>query len=191
MRRLPRRAGAHRWVKSKMAGTRQLMAVIFNSYPAADRIGDGEQPAGSLGRHLRAVPLRARSRSAPRLRVITKFKDDEANTRTETVLMMLVGGGDPAASTARTWGRAFISATPPRIRSARDHSVGRISEQRRPGHANLSRRRRQAGGRRARCHRSRCSASIATIGRRMPSRSGPRRGRRHGEWPDPSQSCRS
>ena len=29
----------------------------------------------------------------PRLRVITKYKDDEANTRTETVLMMMVGGG--------------------------------------------------------------------------------------------------
>src|SRR4029077_5930277 len=31
--------------------------------------------------------------TAPRLRVFSQFKDDEANTRTETVLMMLVGGG--------------------------------------------------------------------------------------------------
>lgn len=29
----------------------------------------------------------------PRLRVLSNFKDDEANTRTETVLTMLVGGG--------------------------------------------------------------------------------------------------
>jgi formate-dependent nitrite reductase cytochrome c552 subunit len=29
----------------------------------------------------------------PRLRILTKYKDDEANTRTETVLTMMVGGG--------------------------------------------------------------------------------------------------
>jgi hypothetical protein len=29
----------------------------------------------------------------PRLRIITKYKDDEANTRNQTVLMMMVGGG--------------------------------------------------------------------------------------------------
>ena len=30
----------------------------------------------------------------PRLSILSSFKDDEANTRTETVLMMLVGGGN-------------------------------------------------------------------------------------------------
>ena len=32
----------------------------------------------------------------PRLRVFSKFNDDEAKTRTETVLMMFVGGGKSA-----------------------------------------------------------------------------------------------
>ena len=41
---------------------------------------------------MRAVPF-ARKVIGERLRIITKFKDDEANTRNETVLMMLVGGG--------------------------------------------------------------------------------------------------
>ena len=53
----------------------------------------------------------------PRLR-ISSFKDDEANTRTETVLMML-GRRNPAAFMERTWGRASTSATRPRIRKGR------------------------------------------------------------------------
>ena len=44
--------GATGWVKSKMAGTRQLMGVMLNNYPAAHRIGHGEQPAGLLRRYL-------------------------------------------------------------------------------------------------------------------------------------------
>ena len=75
-----------------MAGTRQLMAVIFNTFPAADRIGHGKQPAGFFGRDLRAVPCARKGYRRPSA-CITSFKDDEANTRTETVLMMLVGGG--------------------------------------------------------------------------------------------------
>jgi nitrate/TMAO reductase-like tetraheme cytochrome c subunit len=84
--------GASGWVQSKMAGTRQLAAVVFNSYP---------RPIESAMESNRLVSsadtceqCHAREKSiGPRLRVISKFKDDEANTRTETVLMMLVGGG--------------------------------------------------------------------------------------------------
>src|SRR6202162_5964875 len=84
--------GASGWVQSKMAGTRQLAAVVFNSYP---------RPIESAMENNRLVSsadtceqCHAREKSiGPRLRVISKFKDDEANTRTETVLTMLVGGG--------------------------------------------------------------------------------------------------
>jgi nitrate/TMAO reductase-like tetraheme cytochrome c subunit len=84
--------GASGWVQSKMAGTRQLAAVVFNSYP---------RPIESAMESNRLVSsadtceqCHAREKAiGPRLRVISKFKDDEANTRTETVLTMLVGGG--------------------------------------------------------------------------------------------------
>ncbi len=84
--------GASGWLNAKMAGTRQLMAVTFNTFP---------RPIESAMENNRLVSsadtceqCHAREKSiAPRVRVISKFKDDEANTRTETVLTMLVGGG--------------------------------------------------------------------------------------------------
>ena len=48
--------GATGWLKAKMAGTNQLIAVAFNTFPRPHRIRLGEQQAGFLGRHLRAVP---------------------------------------------------------------------------------------------------------------------------------------
>lgn len=84
--------GAGGWVRAKMAGTRQLMGVIFNNYPRpiesameSNRLVSSPETCEQC--HARAKPI------GPRLRVISKFKDDAANTRTETVLMMLVGGG--------------------------------------------------------------------------------------------------
>jgi len=84
--------GALGWLQSKMAGTRQLAAVVFNSYP---------RPIESAMENNRLVSsadtceqCHAREKSiGPRLRIISKFKDDEGNTRTETILTMLVGGG--------------------------------------------------------------------------------------------------
>jgi formate-dependent nitrite reductase cytochrome c552 subunit len=84
--------GASGWLKAKMAGTHQLMGVIFNTYP---------HPIESAMENNRLVSsadtceqCHAREGvTGPRLRIITKYKEDEANTRTETVLMMLVGGG--------------------------------------------------------------------------------------------------
>jgi nitrate/TMAO reductase-like tetraheme cytochrome c subunit len=84
--------GASGWVKSKMAGTRQLMGVVLNNYP---------RPIESAMESNRLAPStetceQCHSRdkfAAPKLRVITKYKDDEANTRNETVLMILIGGG--------------------------------------------------------------------------------------------------
>src|SRR5258708_6895762 len=84
--------GATGWAKSKMAGTRQLAGVVFNSFP---------RPIESAMESNRLVPAeetceQCHSRDkfvAPSLRILTKYTDDEANTRTETVLMMLIGGG--------------------------------------------------------------------------------------------------
>lgn len=83
--------GATGWAQSKIAGTRQLMNVMFNSFP---------RPIESAMESDRLVPsadtcehCHAREKMIDeRLRVITHFKDDDANTRSETVLMMRVGG---------------------------------------------------------------------------------------------------
>jgi hypothetical protein len=84
--------GASGWVSSKMAGTRQLMGVMLNSYPQpiesameSDRLVASAETCEQCHSREKAI--------GERLRVISKFKDDESNTRNETVLMMLVGGG--------------------------------------------------------------------------------------------------
>jgi hypothetical protein len=85
-------SGASGWLKAKMAGTRQLMAVTFNNFPRpiesameSDRLVSSAETCEEC--HAREKVI------GPRLRVFSRFKDDEANTRTETALMMLVGGG--------------------------------------------------------------------------------------------------
>ncbi len=81
--------GASGFIKAKMAGTRQLMAVILNNYPRpiesameSNRLVSSAETCEQC--HQRNKPM------SPRLRVITKYKDDEANTPTQTVLMMMV-----------------------------------------------------------------------------------------------------
>lgn len=84
--------GAAGWVKAKTAGTRQLFAVLLSNFP---------RPIESAMERNRLVSsaetceqCHARDKViGPRLRTLTKFKNDEHNTRTETVLMMKVGGG--------------------------------------------------------------------------------------------------
>jgi hypothetical protein len=81
--------GAGGWVKAKMSGTRQLMGVMLNNY---------SRPIESAMESNRLVlsaetceGCHARGKSmGPRLRVISKFQDDAANTRSETVLMMRI-----------------------------------------------------------------------------------------------------
>ena len=85
--------GAAGWVESKRAGTRQLMDVVFNRvrYPIESAIESN-----------RLVPSRGTCEQCHwpqkfdtvKLRVLFHFKDDAANTQTQTVLMMLTGGGD-------------------------------------------------------------------------------------------------
>ncbi len=84
--------GAQGWLRAKTAGTRQLMAVVLNTYPRPIESGlESNRLAPSA---LTCERCHERNRYfGPRLRTITHFKDDEMNTRTETVLVMMVGGG--------------------------------------------------------------------------------------------------
>jgi hypothetical protein len=84
--------GATGWLKAKTAGTRQLLAVVLNNF---------SRPIESAIESNRLAPsadtceqCHAREKVVgPRLRILTKFRDDQKNTRTETVLTMKVGGG--------------------------------------------------------------------------------------------------
>jgi nitrate/TMAO reductase-like tetraheme cytochrome c subunit len=83
--------GVGGWVESKMAGTRQLVEVIFNSHPRpiptaleTNRLVPSAETCERC--HWRDKP------SAVRLRLISKFAEDEANTESQTVLTMMVGG---------------------------------------------------------------------------------------------------
>ena len=83
--------GAKGWIESKMSGTRQLVEVVFNSYP---------RPIPSAIETDKLVPSRETCERchwpekfvSARLKVIPKFAEDEANTPSQTVLMMMVGG---------------------------------------------------------------------------------------------------
>jgi nitrate/TMAO reductase-like tetraheme cytochrome c subunit len=84
--------GAAGFVAAKMAGTRQMIEVVFNTFP---------RPIESAIESNRLAPsvdtcenCHSRTKdSGTRLRVIAKYKDDEANTPSFTVLNMMVGGG--------------------------------------------------------------------------------------------------
>jgi nitrate/TMAO reductase-like tetraheme cytochrome c subunit len=84
--------GATGWLAAKMAGTRQLIGVVLNNYPRpiesameSNRLASSADTCEQC--HTRGKVI------GPRLRIRSSFNDDKANTRTETVLMMLVGGG--------------------------------------------------------------------------------------------------
>jgi hypothetical protein len=85
--------GAAGWLESKMNGTRQLVDVAFNRY---------HRPIESAIASNRLVPSRLTCEQchwpqkfdSVKFRVIYHFQDDANNTQTQTVLMMLTGGGD-------------------------------------------------------------------------------------------------
>jgi hypothetical protein len=84
--------GATGFVKAKMNGVHQLMGVIFNNYPRPIESAMENNKLVSSAEtcqhcHAREKPI------GPRLRVISSYKDDAANTRTQTVLLMHIGGG--------------------------------------------------------------------------------------------------
>lgn len=83
--------GAEGWVTSKASGIRQLIETVLRTSP---------KPIPSAIESNRLVPARETCENCHwpqkfegvRLRVITKYADDEANTRSQTVLLMLIGG---------------------------------------------------------------------------------------------------
>jgi len=84
--------GAEGWIKAKTAGMRQLMGVLLNNYPRpvpsaleSGRLASSAETCEQC--HARETNI------GSRLRIIPTFAEDEKNTRSETVLMMLVGGG--------------------------------------------------------------------------------------------------
>jgi len=84
--------GATGWFQSKMAGTRQLIGVVLNNYPRPIQSAMESNRLVSSADTCEQCHARGKV-IGPRLRVRSGFSDNEANTRTETVLMMMVGGG--------------------------------------------------------------------------------------------------
>jgi hypothetical protein len=84
--------GADWFVKSKISGSWQLVSVAFNLYPrpiptpvenlrpARDTCEQCHQPTRFVGE---------------RLKIITRFTEDEKNTAKKSVLMMKIGGAQP------------------------------------------------------------------------------------------------
>jgi hypothetical protein len=83
--------GASWFVKSKLSGAWQVVSVTFGLYP---------KPIPAPVENLRPARETCEACHWPqkfggdRLRVIPKFGEDEKNTRTDTVLLMHVGGGN-------------------------------------------------------------------------------------------------
>jgi hypothetical protein len=84
--------GATGWFHAKMAGTNQLFAVMFNTFPRPIESAMEDNKLVSSAATCEQCHSRERV-VGPRLRIITEYKDDETNTRNQTVLMMMVGGG--------------------------------------------------------------------------------------------------
>jgi len=87
--------GAGGWISSKASGLRQLVETVLNTTP---------KPIPSAIESDRLIPARETCENChwPQkfagvtLRVINKYAEDEANTRTQTVLLMMVGGSRTA-----------------------------------------------------------------------------------------------
>jgi len=83
--------GASWFVRSKLSGVGQVFAVMLNTYP---------RPIPVPVHNLRPARETCEACHWPqkygedRVRVISKFAEDEANTVTKTVLLMKIGGGN-------------------------------------------------------------------------------------------------
>ncbi len=84
--------GTTGWLRGKMAGTRQLMEVLFNSYPRPIESALESNRLVSSAQTCEQCHARQKYFGAE-LRLITKYQPDENNSKTDTVLTMLVGGG--------------------------------------------------------------------------------------------------
>lgn len=96
--------GAVGWLESKTAGTRQLMDVVFHRvhYPIESAMESKRLVSSSDTCEECHWPQKF---DAVKLRVIFHFQNDAANTQTQTVLMMLTGGGDLGGIHGKHFGR--------------------------------------------------------------------------------------
>jgi len=131
--------GASGWFKAKMAGTNQLIAVVFNTFPRPIESALEDNRLVSSAATCEQCHARNLFIGSP-LKVITKYNEDETNSRTETVLMMQVGGGRFGGIHGAHMGPGVQIRYAPRTRNAK-RSVGGISQHRHQRDANLSRRR--------------------------------------------------
>lgn len=83
--------GASWFVRSKLSGARQVFAVTFGTY---------SRPIGTPVHNLRPARDTCEQCHWPdrfggdRLRILSKFSEDEKNTESKTVLLMHIGGGN-------------------------------------------------------------------------------------------------
>lgn len=84
--------GAAGWLHAKMAGMNQLVGVVLNNYPRPIESALESNKLVSSADTCEHCHSREKV-IGPRLKVIQKYKDDQANTPVETVLLMHVGGG--------------------------------------------------------------------------------------------------
>jgi hypothetical protein len=82
------RPGATGFLQAKMAGTRQLMAVVLNNFPRPIESAMENDRLVSSAETCEQCHQRGKTMT-PKLRVLTKYKDDEANTKSETVLTVM------------------------------------------------------------------------------------------------------
>ena len=80
------------WVKSKLAGTRQLVGVVMGTYPTPIHPPDHQLLPSPADTCQKCHSLDNRSFAA--LRAQTQFQEDEANSRNVVGLMIRPGGGD-------------------------------------------------------------------------------------------------
>ncbi len=153
--------GATGWLKAKMAGTNQLFAVMFNTYPRPiESAMENNKLVSSADTceqcHQRDTPI------GPRLRVIPSYarRSAEYPHRNGTVDAHWRGNFGRHSRRA-SWDRAFASATPRPTKNARP-SLGWNTRTRKPACRELIS---PAARRRIRSVHSplsKCSASIAT-----------------------------
>jgi nitrate/TMAO reductase-like tetraheme cytochrome c subunit len=84
--------GATGFIAAKMAGTRQMVEVVFNTFPRPIESAIETNRLAPSADTCENCHSRAKD-SGSRVRVIPKYKDDEANSPSYTVLTMMIGGG--------------------------------------------------------------------------------------------------
>jgi hypothetical protein len=84
--------GAVGWFHAKLAGTAQMAAVVFNTFPRPIESPMENNKLVSSADTCEQCHARDRAIGS-RLRVVREFKSDETNSEIDTVLMMNVGGG--------------------------------------------------------------------------------------------------